>query len=172
MVICSRDLRSWRGISSVPPRKNYSICAIWTEFQLMIAISWNNNIKFRQHLKLNGLQIVPPEAHFTGPIFGERICFSDSVSKSAAYCRLTNGTGLVLLCVVAVDLSDIRYHHDSSKLITYCQSVQATGQNYPNQLHVWSDDLKILNGKLIRRTEINSHRFYWICCVWRIPRDD
>lgn len=101
----------------------------------------------------NGLKIAPPEAHFTGSIFGKGIYFSDSASKSAAYCRSKNGTGLLLLCEVAAGRIDIRYRHENKPLINFCESVQALGQYYPHPLHVTHDGLKIPNGTLIKRTE-------------------
>lgn len=107
----------------------------------------------------NGLKIAPPEAHFHGSIFGKGIYFSDSVSKAASYCHVSNGTGLVLLCEVAVGISDIRYRKDSSKLIDYCESIQAIGQYYPHPLHVRHDGLKIPNGQLIRRPEQTGNTF-------------
>ncbi|XP_055303145.1 poly [ADP-ribose] polymerase-like [Sitodiplosis mosellana] len=102
----------------------------------------------------NGLKISPPEAMFCGSIFGRGIYFSDSVSKSAGYCRSgSKGFGLVLLCEVAAGITDIRYKHDNKKLIDYCETVQALGQYYPHPLHIRPDGLKIPNGTLIRRSE-------------------
>lgn len=108
----------------------------------------------------NGLKISPPEAIFSGSIFGKGIYFSDSVSKSVAYCRSAHsGMGLVLLCEVAAGLTDVRYKYDSTKLIDYCESVQALGQYYPHPLHIRPDGLKIPNGPLIQRKEITGITF-------------
>lgn len=107
----------------------------------------------------HGLKIAPPEAIFSGSIFGNGIYFSDSVSKAAGYCRTSNTTGLVLLCEVAAGIADIRYTHDHSKLIDFCESVQALGQYYPHPLHIRPDGLKIPNGQLIQRNEKTGIRF-------------
>lgn len=82
----------------------------------------------------NGLKIAPAEAHFHGSMFGKGIYFSDSASKAAGYCSRTNKTGLLLLCEVAAGYMDIRYRHNNSKLIDYCESVQALGQFYPHPM--------------------------------------
>ncbi|XP_055303260.1 poly [ADP-ribose] polymerase-like [Sitodiplosis mosellana] len=101
----------------------------------------------------NGLKISPPEAIFNGSIFGKGIYFSDSVSKSAAYCSLNSGFGLVLLCEVAAGIADVRLKQDISPLNPYCESVQALGNYYPHPLHIRSDGLKIPNGTLIKREQ-------------------
>ncbi|TCD65883.1 hypothetical protein EIP91_002043 [Steccherinum ochraceum] len=51
-----------------------------------------------------GLRIAPPEAPVTGYMFGKGVYFADMMSKSAGYCHshLSDGTGLLLLCEVAV----------------------------------------------------------------------
>lgn len=98
----------------------------------------------------NGLKISPPEAIFRGSVFGKGIYFSDSVSKSAAYCDSQKGYGIVLLCEVAVGIVDSRYFQDKSDLANPCESVQALGQYSPDQLFIRPDGLKIPNGKLIR----------------------
>lgn len=102
----------------------------------------------------NGLKIRPPEAHHHGSLFGKGIYFSDAASKAASYCGgYVGGTGLLLLCEVAAGYADIRYHHDHSKLIDYCESLQALGKYYPHPMHIRPDGLKIPNGTLIQRPE-------------------
>lgn len=51
-----------------------------------------------------GLRIAPPEAPKSGYNFGKGVYFADLAGKSAAYCRTynSNGTGLLLLCEVAL----------------------------------------------------------------------
>lgn len=108
----------------------------------------------------NGLKISPPEAHFTGSIFGKGIYFSDSVSKSIYYCRTYNSSfSLMLLCEVAAGRTDVRYVQNSKPLIDHCECVQALGQYYPHPLYIRPDGLKIPNGKLIKRTERTGIQF-------------
>lgn len=52
----------------------------------------------------NGMRIAPKEAPSTGYNFGKGVYFADMASKSSGYCctYLSNGTGLLLLCEVAL----------------------------------------------------------------------
>lgn len=107
----------------------------------------------------NGLRISPPEAHFSGSVFGNGIYFSDSVTKSIAYCRPIGQFGVILLCEVAAGNSDIRYHFDHSELKENCDSLQALGKYYPHPVHVCDDGLIIPNGKLIQRDDAATLNF-------------
>ena len=49
-----------------------------------------------------GLRIAPPEAPSTGYMFGKGVYFANSVTKSAQYMHAENGTGVILLCEVAL----------------------------------------------------------------------
>lgn len=102
----------------------------------------------------NGLKISPPEAHFSGSVFGNGIYFSDSVTKSVNYCRTVRESGVILVCEVAVGNSDIRYRFDHSELKENCDSLQALGKYYPHPVHVCDDGLIIPNGKLVQRDEV------------------
>ncbi|PKA48937.1 Poly [ADP-ribose] polymerase 2 [Apostasia shenzhenica] len=57
-----------------------------------------------------GLRIAPPEAPLTGYMFGKGVYFADMFSKSANYCHAStaNGTGVLLLCEVALgDMAEL-----------------------------------------------------------------
>ena len=46
--------------------------------------------------------IPPPEAPSTGYMFGKGVYFANAVTKSAQYMNAENGTGVILLCEVAL----------------------------------------------------------------------
>ncbi|XP_055007498.1 poly [ADP-ribose] polymerase 2 isoform X2 [Boleophthalmus pectinirostris] len=84
-----------------------------------------------------GLRIAPPEAPFTGYMFGKGIYFADMSSKSANYCfanQQNNNEGLLLLCEVALgdshELIDADYEAD--KLPPGKHSTKGLGKTGPD----------------------------------------
>jgi poly [ADP-ribose] polymerase len=65
-----------------------------------------------------GLRIAPPEAPVSGYLFGKGVYFANSVSKSVMYCNPEIkdgvGTGLVMLCEVALGTPVLLQNPDSS----------------------------------------------------------
>lgn len=61
-----------------------------------------------------GLRIAPPEAPVTGYMFGKGVYFADMVTKSANYCHhhLSNNTGLLIICEVALGDTNDLMHSD------------------------------------------------------------
>lgn len=98
----------------------------------------------------DGLKSGPPEGCLTGATFQNGIYFTDSASKVIQCQRIPR---LMLLCEVALGLSDIRHNYDNSDLSENCESVQAIGQFNPRSIHTRSDGLKIPNGALTERPE-------------------
>ncbi|KAL3086629.1 hypothetical protein niasHT_037755 [Heterodera trifolii] len=80
-----------------------------------------------------GLRIAPSEAPVTGYMFGKGIYLADMVSKSANYCYVINGEGLLLLCEVA--LGEIQEEKDAKELKKPKKgkhSVKGVGGTVPN----------------------------------------
>uniref|UniRef100_A0A183BWX5 Poly [ADP-ribose] polymerase n=1 Tax=Globodera pallida TaxID=36090 RepID=A0A183BWX5_GLOPA len=92
-----------------------------------------------------GLRISPPEAPVTGYMFGKGIYFADMVTKSANYCYVMNGQGLLLLCEVALgDIQEEKNGREIKKPKRGKNSVKGIGGTVPN-----SDEFENLNGATI-----------------------
>lgn len=80
-----------------------------------------------------GLRIAPPEAPATGYMFGKGVYFANSVTKSANYMHAENGTGVILLCEVALGNT---YQRKQAEYITTLpdgyHSTWGLGQNTPD----------------------------------------
>ncbi|KAM8817182.1 poly [ADP-ribose] polymerase 1 [Rhynchonycteris naso] len=82
-----------------------------------------------------GLRIAPPEAPVTGYMFGKGIYFADMVSKSANYCRTSQGDqiGLILLGEVALgNMYELKHALHVSKLPKGKHSVKGLGKTTPD----------------------------------------
>ena len=83
-----------------------------------------------------GLRIAPPEAPKTGYNFGKGVYFADLAGKSAPYCRTynSNGTGLLLLCEVALGNPKVlhRPNCDADNLPKGFHSTHALGYERPD----------------------------------------
>ncbi|XP_066237502.1 poly [ADP-ribose] polymerase 1 [Saccopteryx leptura] len=82
-----------------------------------------------------GLRIAPPEAPVTGYMFGKGIYFADMVSKSANYCRTSQGDqiGLILLGEVALgNMYELKHALHISKLPKGKHSVKGLGKTTPD----------------------------------------
>lgn len=99
----------------------------------------------------NGLKIAPPAASMSGSRFGRGIYFSDCITKSAGYCRVSgeNTTGLLLLCEVALGRSQESLGR-SLPLQSGYDSLQGLGHYYPLPNHVRADGLIVPNGNLVQ----------------------
>uniref|UniRef100_A0A914ID99 Poly [ADP-ribose] polymerase n=1 Tax=Globodera rostochiensis TaxID=31243 RepID=A0A914ID99_GLORO len=92
-----------------------------------------------------GLRISPPEAPVTGYMFGKGIYFADMVTKSANYCYVMNGQGLLLLCEVALgDIQEEKNGREIKKPKKGKNSVKGVGGTVPNP-----DEFENLNGATI-----------------------
>ncbi|CAO1440028.1 unnamed protein product [Diamesa serratosioi] len=85
----------------------------------------------------HGLKIAPPDAPHRGDMFGKGIYFADMVTKSANYCNpdqlLTNTSGLLLLCQVALGQMQNLFHAKRvTTLPRNIQSVKGVGCMFPN----------------------------------------
>ncbi|KNZ78174.1 Poly [ADP-ribose] polymerase 2-A [Termitomyces sp. J132] len=84
-----------------------------------------------------GLRIAPPEAPVTGYMFGKGVYFADMMSKSAGYCyaHLSNNTGLLLLCEVAVkpfhELTHSSYYADQECKSNNKMATKGIGRTQP-----------------------------------------
>ncbi|KAG6903003.1 hypothetical protein C0995_008576 [Termitomyces sp. Mi166 len=84
-----------------------------------------------------GLRIAPPEAPVTGYMFGKGVYFADMMSKSANYCyaHLSNDTGLLLLCEVAVkpfhELTHASYYADQECKSKNKMATKGIGRTQP-----------------------------------------
>lgn len=115
----------------------------------------------------DGLRIAPPEAPYSGYMFGKGIYFADMVSKSANYCHpeLTNNTGLVLLCQVALGKTQGCYEgNQNMKLKEGYDSVKGIGKTYPNpdESYIDGDGVKIPYGKPIvelKKIQLFHHEY-------------
>ncbi|THH26583.1 hypothetical protein EUX98_g7607 [Antrodiella citrinella] len=89
-----------------------------------------------------GLRIAPPEAPVTGYMFGKGVYFADIITKSAGYCyaHLSNGTGLLLLCEVAVkpfyELNNASYNAAQDSRAAACRATKGVGRYRPG---AWQD---------------------------------
>lgn len=101
----------------------------------------------------NGLKL--PEY---GGMLGRGIYFSDAVSKSVAYCRVSNENGLMLLCEVALG----NYETSAAPGPGYVypagtESVQALGNYHPATFNIRPDGLIVPDGVLVERNDPNVH---------------
>jgi len=95
-----------------------------------------------------GLRIAPPEAPVTGYMFGKGVYFADMVSKSANYCHshLSNNTGLMLLCEVALgNMYELTAAKTITKLPGGKQSCKGLGRTAPDP----SQDLTLKDGTIV-----------------------
>ncbi|KAF0700715.1 Aste57867_8769 [Aphanomyces stellatus] len=106
-----------------------------------------------------GLQIAPPNVATNGHSFGKGIYFSDSVSRSAPYCRATSEKklGILLLSEVALGQPNECFSTNSKAQTTVnfteYHSVVGLGSYTPapNEEHVLPDGATIPIGKLTRQ---------------------
>ncbi|KAL1740847.1 PARP-1-like protein [Schizophyllum fasciatum] len=95
-----------------------------------------------------GLRIAPPEAPVTGYMFGKGVYFADMMSKSAGYCHmhLSNGTGLLMLCEVAVKPFYERYdaEYDADKGCKKAKALATKGIGRTQPVN-WKDAGKALD---------------------------
>lgn len=113
----------------------------------------------------HGLKIAPPEAPVTGYMFGKGIYFADMVSKSANYCatNITNSTGLMLLCEVALgDMHELPQAQYITQLPKDKHSTKGVGKTYPDpkQSHMRKDGVEIPYGQPITDAKIKSALLY------------
>ncbi|TFK76676.1 PARP-domain-containing protein [Pluteus cervinus] len=100
-----------------------------------------------------GLRIAPPEAPVTGYMFGKGVYFADMMSKSANYCyaSLSDNTGLLLLCDVAVkpfyELNDSQYDADQGCKRARARATKGIGRTQPTQ---WKDAGEALNNDSLK----------------------
>ncbi|CAN6693718.1 unnamed protein product [Malus baccata var. baccata] len=91
-----------------------------------------------------GLRIAPPEAPVTDHMFGKGVYFADMFSKSAKYCRASNGctSGVLLLCEVALgDMAELlAAKYDADKLPVGKLSTKGVGGTEPDSSKVESLD--------------------------------
>ncbi|CAL1697247.1 unnamed protein product [Somion occarium] len=89
-----------------------------------------------------GLRIAPPEAPATGYMFGKGVYFADMMSKSANYCHsyLSDNTGLLLLCEVAVkpfyEEKNANYNADKDCASAKALCTKGLGRTQPAE---WQD---------------------------------
>ncbi|KAM3128613.1 Poly [ADP-ribose] polymerase 2 [Paramecium bursaria] len=109
-----------------------------------------------------GLRIAPPQAPPTGYMFGKGIYFADMVSKSANYCcaSITNPTGLLLICQVALGKSQERFKadYDAYDLRAGIKSTKGVGKYQPQKLEIL-DGCKIPTGE-VEEFDIKSDLLY------------
>lgn len=99
-----------------------------------------------------GLRIAPPEAPSTGYMFGKGVYFANAVTKSAQYMHAENGTGVILLCEVALGSQYQRKHSEYvTKLGDGYHSTWGVGEWTPSvkETVVCDDGLIIPLGKLV-----------------------
>ncbi|XP_055294999.1 poly [ADP-ribose] polymerase-like isoform X2 [Sitodiplosis mosellana] len=94
-------------------------------------------------------------------MFGKAIYFSDSVSKSANYCKIVNSTdnGLLALCEVALGrcLDVFTYDGFSINNVRNHDTVKAFGFYSPESDHVRPDGLIVPNGELQFRNDQRNY---------------
>uniref|UniRef100_A0A158R496 Poly [ADP-ribose] polymerase n=1 Tax=Syphacia muris TaxID=451379 RepID=A0A158R496_9BILA len=99
-----------------------------------------------------GLRIAPKEAPVTGYMFGKGIYFADMVSKSANYCHVSDGRGLLLLCEVALgEMQEEKKANYIKKLKKGKSSCKGLGKTVPNpqKTCITKDGTKVPLGKPI-----------------------
>ncbi|KAI9103769.1 poly polymerase catalytic domain-containing protein [Phlyctochytrium arcticum] len=115
-----------------------------------------------------GLRIAPPEAPVSGYMFGKGIYFADMASKSANYCRVNRGVGILLLCEVALGhtlkLHQADYDGPVSCKKANCHSVHGKGRSAPDPSqhvkHPADPDLLVPCGKASKSADPNCALLY------------
>ncbi|XP_057321748.1 poly [ADP-ribose] polymerase 1-like isoform X4 [Microplitis mediator] len=103
---------------------------------------------------LNGLKIMPPEAHITGATFGQGIYFTDTVSKAANFSgtkKVENPIGILLLCEVALgNIKECNKNDSITRNPDGYDSIMGKGNIYPNieESHTTPEGIIVPYGKL------------------------